>query len=96
VLPHSCDTACGNRQYQRRARQSGYKTLLEQSFMPVLHAAEPTLPHGRLAVLYDKNKMVRGHRAPHKVHAARPRKLHDLAWAQTVTHALPCTAVGSA
>jgi hypothetical protein len=28
--------------------------------MPVLHAAEPTLPHGRLAVLYDKNKMVRG------------------------------------
>jgi len=28
--------------------------------MPVLHAAEPMLPHGRLAVLYDKNKMVRG------------------------------------
>lgn len=27
--------------------------------MPVLHAAEPTLPEGRLAVLYDKNKMVR-------------------------------------
>lgn len=39
--------------------QSGYKTLLEQSFMPVLRAAEPTLPEGRLAVLYDKNKMVR-------------------------------------
>ena len=27
--------------------------------MPVLRAAEPTLPAGRLAVLYDKNKMVR-------------------------------------
>ena len=27
--------------------------------MPVLRAAEPTLPEGRLAVLYDKNKMVR-------------------------------------
>ena len=39
--------------------QSGYKTLLEQSFMPVLRASEPTLPAGRLVVLYDKNKMVR-------------------------------------
>ena len=27
--------------------------------MPVLRASEPTLPAGRLVVLYDKNKMVR-------------------------------------
>ncbi|MCO5566291.1 hypothetical protein L7F22_019967 [Adiantum nelumboides] len=36
---------------------AGYRTLLEKSFMPSLRAHSASLPHGRLAVLYDKNRM---------------------------------------
>lgn len=39
---------------------AGYRTLLERSFMPTLRANSLNgheLPEGRLAVLYDKNKM---------------------------------------
>ncbi|KAI5057559.1 hypothetical protein GOP47_0027574 [Adiantum capillus-veneris] len=36
---------------------AGYRTLLEKSFMPSLRAHSASLPHGRLAVLYDKNHM---------------------------------------
>ena len=39
--------------------QGGYRELLARAFMPALAeaAAKGILPHGRLAVLYDKNKM---------------------------------------
>ena len=39
--------------------QGGYRELLARAFMPALAeaAAKGVLPHGRLAVLYDKNKM---------------------------------------
>eukprot|EP00246_Nothoceros_aenigmaticus_P010361 TRINITY_DN2681_c0_g1_i6.p1 TRINITY_DN2681_c0_g1~~TRINITY_DN2681_c0_g1_i6.p1 ORF type:complete len:591 (-),score=82.34 TRINITY_DN2681_c0_g1_i6:172-1944(-) len=39
---------------------AGYKTLLEKAFMPSLRAGKfngEVLPEGKLAVLYDKNKM---------------------------------------
>lgn len=36
---------------------ASYRTLLEKSFMPTLHARSPSLPNGRLAVIYDKNRM---------------------------------------
>lgn len=35
----------------------GYKTLIEQTFLPAIKARKRRLPKGKLAVLYDKNPM---------------------------------------